>query len=178
MRNNWYVVTGGPSTGKTTLLQILESKGHTVFPELARTVIDEAIAKGLSVEQIRKDEKKFQMEVLKRKQEVEAKHKPDVITFFDRGMHDTLAYMRSYGWEIEKKLEKEVYKSKYRKVFLLDMLPKYEKDYARIEDDKFKRKINQLLYSAYEEAGIEVVSVPAMPIMERADFVLKHIAQP
>jgi predicted ATPase len=109
--NNWYVITGGPSTGKTTILNILKSKGHKVFPEIARIVIDEGIAKGLSVEQIRRDEKKFQMKVLKRKQQIEANHQADKLTFFDRGMHDTLAYMRSYGWKIKKELETEVHKS-------------------------------------------------------------------
>jgi predicted ATPase len=174
-RNNWYVVTGGPSTGKTTLLNILEQKGHKIFAEAARDVIDERLAQGLTLKQIRKDEKKFQMEVLKRKQETESKHSSDILTFFDRGMHDTLAYMRFYGWEVEKALEKEIHKSKYRKVFLLDPLPKYEQDYARTEGEEFKNKINELLRQDYEKAGMEVIHVPFDKPEERAQFVLDHI---
>jgi predicted ATPase len=175
VRNNWYVVTGGPSTGKTTLLKILESKGHMIFPELARAVIDEGMAKGLSIEQIREDEKKFQLEVLKRKQLVEANHKPAILTFFDRGMHDTIAYMRSYGWKIEKEVLEEINKADYRKVFLLDALPKYEKDYARTEGGEFTNKINQLLQEAYEKAGIEVVRVKYDKPEKRAAFILDRI---
>jgi predicted ATPase len=175
MRNNWYVITGGPSSGKTTLLTALESKGYRIFPEMARVVIDEGISRGLSIEQIRKDEKKFQLDVLKRKQEIEARHKPDVLTFFDRGMHDTLAYMRSYNWKIEKALEKEINKSTYRKVFLLDPLPTYEKDYARTEDKEFKSGINHLLCEAYEKAGLDVIHVPFYSPENRVEFVLKRI---
>jgi predicted ATPase len=175
MRNNWYVITGGPSSGKTTLLKILESKGHKIFPELARVVIDEGIANGLRIEQIRKDEKKFQMKVLKRKQEIEAKHKPEVLTFFDRGMHDTLAYMRSYGWEVEKGLEEEVHRSIYRKIFLLGPLPMYQKDYARTEGEEIISKINQLLHEVYEKAGMDVIHVPFSTPEKRADFILDRI---
>jgi predicted ATPase len=173
--NNWYVITGGPSTGKTTLLSILKSKGHKVFPEIARVVIDEGIAKGLSVEQIRKDEKKFQMKVLKRKQQIEANHQVDKLTFFDRGMHDTLAYMRSYGWEIRKELETEIHMSVYRKIFLLDPLPIYQKDYARTEGEEFITKINQLLHEAYEKAELDVIHVPFDSPEKRAAFVLDRI---
>jgi predicted ATPase len=176
MRNNWYVITGGPSTGKSTLLNVLESKGHKIFPEMARVVIDEGIASSLSVEQIRKDEKKFQADVLKRKQELEEKHDDNLLTFFDRGMQDTLAYMQFYGWEIEKELEKEINKFKYRKVFLLDPLPQFEKDYARTENENFKSKINDLLKNAYENAGMEVIHVPFDEPEKRAAFVLDHLA--
>jgi predicted ATPase len=173
--NNWYVVTGGPSTGKTTLLDILKSKGHKVFPEMARVVIDEGVARGLSVEQIRKDERKFQADVLKRKQELEEKHDNNLLTFFDRGMHDTLAYMRCFGLEVKKELENEINKYKYRKVFLLDTLPEFEQDYARIEDKNFRNKINKLLNEVYENSGIEVVHVPFDKPKKRADFVLEHV---
>lgn len=173
--NNWYVVTGGPSVGKTALLNELEKREYKTFPEIARMVIDEGIIKGLTVEQIRRDEKSFQMEVLKRKKDLENQHDKNLLTFFDRGMQDTIAYMRSYGWKLEKKLGEEINKSKYRKIFLLDPLPEFVKDYARTEDEKFINNINKLLEFAYKNSGHEVVKVPAMPIKERADFVLKHV---
>lgn len=34
--NYFYVITGGPGVGKTTLLNELKNRGFTVFPEIAR----------------------------------------------------------------------------------------------------------------------------------------------
>jgi len=38
---NYYVITGGPGVGKTTLLNALEIKGMRVIPEDARQIIKE-----------------------------------------------------------------------------------------------------------------------------------------
>jgi predicted ATPase len=38
---NLYVVTGGPGTGKTTVLRELERKGFPCVPEVARQLIQE-----------------------------------------------------------------------------------------------------------------------------------------
>lgn len=40
-----YILTGGPSTGKTTLLCELEKLGYAVVPESARSIIAEEINK-------------------------------------------------------------------------------------------------------------------------------------
>lgn len=175
-QNQWYVITGGPSSGKTTILEVLAKQGYTIFPEAARVVIDEGIAKGLSIERIRGDEKQFQLDVLKHKLAVESQHDPNVLTFFDRGMHDTLAYMQAHAMEIEAVVETAMRSSRYKKVFLLEPLDHFEQDYARTEDETFRKKITSLLQEAYKDAGMGVIRVPAMSVDKRADFVLKHIS--
>jgi predicted ATPase len=37
----WYVITGGPSTGKTTTVTALTQRGYHVVEEAARLVIEE-----------------------------------------------------------------------------------------------------------------------------------------
>jgi predicted ATPase len=37
---NWYVITGAPSSGKTTLLKELEELGYRVIHEVARAFIE------------------------------------------------------------------------------------------------------------------------------------------
>ena len=127
--NNWFVITGGPSSGKTTLIELLGKRGHATIPEVARTVIDEGLAKGRLVEEIRKDEKQFQDEVLRRKIAIEAAHNRNALTFFDRGMHDTIAYLRLYGWELDQHVQQAVEQANYRQVFLLEPLPDFQRDY-------------------------------------------------
>ncbi|MDB5165046.1 MAG: hypothetical protein JWL89_672 [Candidatus Saccharibacteria bacterium] len=176
-QNNWYVVTGGPSTGKSALLTELEKLGHPVFPEAARTLIDRSLAEGISVQELRADEKAFQEKVAEMKRDTEAKIPAEQLTFFDRGMHDTLAYMRHYGYTIEDWVHQLMETSRYRKIFLLEPLPKYQQDYARTEDQSFIDNIQQLLRDSYREFGMEPITVPAASLDERVTFVLNHLKQ-
>lgn len=175
MSNNWYVITGGPSTGKTTLLAELEKRGYETIPEAARTVIDEALEKGISVEELRSDEKRFQDDVAKRKEKTETALDPSIVTFFDRGMQDTVAYMNHYGFQLEDWALALMDNARYQKVFLLEPLPNYEKDYARTEDNAFVKNIQALLHDAYAEYDMVPIQVPAVGVKERVKFILDNV---
>ena len=112
MANNWYVITGGPSTGKTTLIKELSKRGYCTAPEAARTLIDAALADGVAVEERRIDERRFQYDVARLKQEVENTQSTNDITFFDRGMQDTVAYLRYYGFDSEDWIDNLMHKSR------------------------------------------------------------------
>src|SRR4051812_6924488 len=64
---NWYVITGGPSSGKSKLLDALAFHGFQVIPEAARILIDEKLSLGQSLKDIRGNEEAFQLEILKMK---------------------------------------------------------------------------------------------------------------
>lgn len=173
--NNWYVITGGPSVGKSTTIAELARRGYLTIPEAARTIIDEAAAKGISADELRSDEDKFQRDIALLKQEIEEQANPAVPTFFDRGMHDTLAYMRHYGFTAEDWIMELLQKSFYKKVFVLAPLDTFERDYARTEPDDFGKQIHQPLIDAYTEYGMQPVIVKAAPLEERIDFILQEI---
>ncbi|MDB5167603.1 MAG: ATP-binding protein [Candidatus Saccharibacteria bacterium] len=173
--NNWYVITGGPSVGKTSLLSELAKLGYDVVPEAARTVIDEGLEHGMSLSTIRADEKKFQEEVAVRKQHIEAARDPKRLTFFDRGMQDTVAYMQYYDFVINPEIEKMMKTSSYKKVFLLEPLAAYKADYARTEDKTFMKEVHDLLLEAYTNAGMNPILVPDIGIKERLKIILNEI---
>lgn len=174
-QRNWYVVTGGPSCGKTTLLEELEGQGYSTIPEAAPLIIDEELEKGFAVEEIREDEQKFQDKVTRRKIEIEDNIDPDVLTFFDRGMHDTEAYFKANRFTLEQWTINAVQKASYRRSFILEALPKYKQDYARTENADIGTRINTLLYAAYTNAHIPIVKVPVLDPAGRADFVLQRL---
>ena len=60
IQTNWWVITGGPSTGKTALLEELAKRGYQTKPEAARVYIDDEISHGMTIDQIRINESKFQ----------------------------------------------------------------------------------------------------------------------
>jgi len=170
-----FVITGGPSTGKTTLLAELSKRGYKTLPEAARHIIESNLAKGLSLQEIRADEKKFQEDVALLKAEVESTLQKDTPIFLDRGMHDTIAYLQHYGFAIEDWVQNLVKKSSYDKVFLLEPLGEYIQDNARTEGEEFVVTMHNLLNVVYTKYGMRPISVPAMPVIDRANFILRNL---
>ena len=118
--SNWYVLTGGPSTGKTTLIDEFKKRSYTVVPEAARLYIEKHLAKGETIEQIRGDEVAFQRALFAMKVAAHEDLPTDVSVFFDRGMHDSEAYLRVQGILHDPELKKILDRITYKKVFLLD----------------------------------------------------------
>ena len=175
----WYVVTGVPSSGKTTLLDRLSSL-YCAFPEAARVIIDKGNAKGIPTKEIRKDELHFLRRVMNLKRYFERIAPRDVPVFFDRGLHDNIAYYRLHGFDTAE-LDRYLMPNVYRAVFLLEPLP-YEQYYARTESPEQVARLHELFREAYEEYGYAVIDVPAfsgypedVSVRKRAEFVLDRI---
>lgn len=64
IQTKWVVITGGPSSGKTTTVNHLKSLGFHSSPESARTLIDMGIGSGLTTQEVRRDEERFNESVL------------------------------------------------------------------------------------------------------------------
>ncbi len=173
-KNNWYVITGAPHAGKTTLVEELKKMGHRVVWEAARVYIDEEIEKGEKLEEIRKDELAFQKKILEIKIKNEERESQTEIIFWDRGIPDSLAYFEMLGVTDDEFLQSASKKSKYAKVFLLSPLP-YKKDYARVENEEQQKLIHTLLKKAYKDCGQEVIEIGDVGLEERLGIILKNL---
>ena len=171
---NWYVITGGPSSGKTTTVNILKTRGYQTTIEHARHFLDTQRVTGRSVAEIRGNQAAFQRGVLEMQIEQEAILDPDALVFLDRALPDALAYYRFLDLPPDPRLLETLPSASYRKIFLLDLLP-LVKDYARTEDGAAQHKIHELLWDAYTELGHSVESVPVLRPDERVDHVLAHL---
>ena len=173
MNTKWYVITGAPNSGKTTVINSLAKLGYQTVPEIARILIDEEMKKGKTLEDIRKNDMEFQRKVLKVKIEIEKKLSKSKIVFLDRGIPDNIAYLQAYDLNYEDVLE--FCKEKiYRKIFLLERFP-FKKDYARIENDETAEKLQFLLRKVYSDLGYEVIGVPTVSVEERLKIILSNI---
>ena len=174
-QNNWYVITGAPCSGKTTLIELLEKRGYKVVYETARIYIDNELAKGKTIEEIRQNELEFQKKVLRMKINTEKKLSPEEIIFFDRGLPDTEAYFKLHNFKIDDFVNKAIKKSMYKKIFLLELI-KHKKDYARTENQKQQKLLQLLLEKVYKKLNFPIIKVPKMiHKKERLKFILNNL---
>jgi len=171
---NWYVITGGPSSGKTTTVNLLKERGYITTIEHARHFLDMQRLKGRTIEEVRENQHEFQLGVLDMQIKHENEIAPHVQVFLDRAIPDALAYYRFLNLPPDEKLTEALLTVSYKKVFILDCLPLVN-DYARNENSEAQKKIHSLITEVYESLPFPIIHVPVLPVEERVDFILKNI---
>jgi predicted ATPase len=174
IETNWYVITGGPSSGKTTTVNILRERGYITTMEHARHFLDTQRLKGRTIEDVRANQLEFQHGVLKMQVNQENEMAPHVQVFLDRAVPDALAYYRYLKLPVDDLLKNALKSVSYKKVFIMDPLPLVN-DYARLENVDAQKKIHELITEVYEALPFPVVHVPVLRADERVDFILKNI---
>ena len=170
----WYVITGGPSSGKTTTVELLKQRGYKTTIEHARHYIDTQRVTGKTTEEIRANQLVFQRGILDMQIEQEKQLAPDEVVFLDRALPDALAYYHFLNLPEDKKIQDAAREASYKKVFILDPLP-LQRDYARTEDSADQKRIHELLTEVYQSLSFPVILVPVLPPEERVDFILKNL---
>lgn len=170
----WYVLTGGPSSGKTTTIELLRARGFKVVPEHAREYIDEQLEAGKTLAEIRSHNEEFQRVIIQRQIEHEESLNPHEQVFLDRAIPDSLAYYRFLGLEPDHFLLDAVRSSHYKKVFVLELLP-LSPDEVRTEDLLEQQRIHDELIQVYRELDCRVEVVPVMEAQERVDYILSRL---
>lgn len=173
-KTNWYVITGGPGSGKTTTLNHLNMLGYHTTIEHARHFIDTQMITGKTVQEIRKNQKEFQEGILDMQILQETSLSPTDLVFLDRALPDALAYYRFLNLPIDEKLKNALKEASYKKIFILGSLPLVN-DYARREDEAAQKKIAELITEVYESLPFPVLHVPVLPPEERVEFILKNL---
>jgi len=171
---DWCVITGGPSSGKSTVIRLLKDMGYKTTEELAQHYIDLQRVNGRSVEEIRSNQRQFQHKVLNLQIDTERRLNPQELVFLDRGLPDELAYYRYFNLQPDEKLIENLENFSYRKIFIMDLLP-LDKDYARTEDLKAQKELHQMIIETYMRRGEPIVMVPVLPPKERVKFILEDL---
>lgn len=174
LKTKWNVITGGPCTGKTTVINLLSERGYKTTIEHARHYIDTQKIQGKTVEEIKENKKQFQLGVLNMQIEQEAGLKLDDVVFLDRALPDAMAYYQFLGLEYDDRLIEQCNMYCYSKIFILDRLPLIN-DYARLEDEQEQIRIHNLIIQVYESFPCPIVHVPVLGPEERIDFILKNL---
>ena len=171
IRTRWIVISGAPCSGKTTVIDELSARGHKTVPETARLLIDEKLATGLTLEEIRADETAFQRELVQRKLELERSLNPNEIYFLDRALPDSITYYRRCGLD-PAPIRALCRSFHYKLVLIFDRLP-LRQDYARSENESAAAWLDRELERDYRDLKLQVERVPVLDIAARVEMVLR-----
>jgi predicted ATPase len=170
---NWYVITGSPCSGKTSVILQLEQLGYKVVHEVARAYINDELRKGKTLDEIKADMSLFEHNIFYRKIEMESSLPDKAIVFLDRAIPDSIAYFRFAGLNPEEP-EKESADIRYRKIFLFDRL-RIKHDKVRNENEEDSTLIDRLIEETYKTLGYEILRVPLLPVNRRTGFILENL---
>jgi predicted ATPase len=171
------IVTGGPGAGKTTLLAELAAMGYAVVEDSARAIIAERLARGASR---RPDALAFAQEILRRDiDKYLNRPRTSNWVFFDRGLIDALGMLHEAS--PLPSIELETMLASYPFHATVFVLPPWETIYATDaeRDQSFAEAVDvhAKVVRWYRSCGYVLNEVPRLPVVRRAEHVLRILAE-
>lgn len=172
-----FVVTGGPGGGKTTLLAALAAAGHVIAPEAGRAIIRDQLAidgpalpwrdRALFAELMLNFD-------LRSHGEAQAGTVP---VFFDRGVPDSVGYLRLCGLPVPDHLDRAAHAFRYARIVFAapPWREIYAEDAERKQDFAEAERTYEAVTAAYRDHGYELVELPRADVEARVAFVLDRV---
>ncbi|WP_460218525.1 AAA family ATPase [Psychroserpens sp. MEBiC05023] len=174
MNTRKIVITGGPGTGKSSIINELISRGYHCFEEVSRQVTLEARKDGIDQLFLTKPLLFSELLLKARTQQFnDALIAQDPLVFLDRGVPDVLAYMDYVKSDYPDSFTEVCKKHRYDQVFVLAPWQDiFVSDSERYENFDQAVEIHHALLNTYQRFGYELIDVPFGSIESRADFIL------
>jgi predicted ATPase len=177
--DRFFVVTGGPGSGKTALIEALRQTGYQCTVEAGRAIIqDQMLIGGRALPW---DDRSLFAELMLswEMRSYRIAQEQTGIVFFDRGVADVLGYLQLIGFAVPVHIEKAVETFRYhRRVFIA---PPWEQIFC--QDGERKQSFDEAIrtydamVAAYSQYGYELLELPRTSVKQRLDFVLQEVAK-
>jgi predicted ATPase len=172
-----FVITGGPGSGKSTLVKALAAHGFGHMPEAGRAIIQDQLAIGgnalpwsdrLAFAELMLN---WEMRSYRAAQELGG---PVV---FDRGVPDVVGYLRLTGLPVPAHIERAASSFRYhRRVLIAPPWPAiFTQDAERKQTIEEAEATYRTMVEVYSGLGYELVALPRVSVPERVRFVCKII---
>ena len=174
--NNRIIFTGGPGSGKTSVIELLCNMGYKSVPEVGRKVIQSQVkSQGNALPWL--DKTAFRDEMVLEEIKNYGNFDDTKITLYDRSIIDSYGYSKLECISIsELLLAKCDELDYYRKVFIFPPWEEiYENDTERKQDFSEAVATYHEMVSAYRKFGYDLIEIPKGSIKERAQFIVSKL---
>ena len=173
----FHVITGGPGSGKSTLIEALGGAGYAHTIEAGRAIIQDQVAIGGAAlpwgDQAAFAELMLSWELRSHRM---ARDQAGPV-FFDRGVPDMVGYYRLLGRPVPPHVEKAAERFRYnRRVFIAPPWPAiFKQDTERKQTPEEAQRTYEAMIAAYSGCGYEPVTLPLVSVDQRVRFVIDRL---
>ena len=177
MSDHLFVITGGPGTGKSSLIDALAARGYRTMPEAGRAIIRDQVAIGGSA--LPWADRALFAELMlgwemRSHREALAIASP---VLMDRGIPDVVGYLTLCGLPVPDHVERAAKVHAYnRRVFLAPYWDAiFTQDAERKQDRAEAEATGRVMAETYRRLGYRIIELPLAGIEQRADFVTARL---
>ena len=172
--DGFFVLTGGPGSGKTTLINALKSRGFSTTDEAGRCVIREELQNGGEalpwVNPADFAERMFEWEL----RSFRLAERMDGPVFFDRGLPDTIGYLKLEGLPVPSSMEEEAWRLRYNRQVVI--APPWKDIYGRDEERRQSWDVAvrtwEIMAETYQAFDYQLLELPRGNVDDRINFML------
>lgn len=172
---NLFVITGGPGSGKTALIEALNNLGYRTCPEVGRQIIrEQQLVSGPALPW---GDPALYAEVMlswQMKSHHLAADSEEGAAFFDRGIPDIIGYLRLLDLPVPGHMTNAARMLTFgKKVFICPPWRDiYRQDKERKQSFETAVRTYQFMAETYAGFGYHLLTVPVGPVRERIGFIL------
>lgn len=170
IETDWVIISGPPSSGKTTLLHLFAEAGEQTVPDQVRAMITREVAGGRDAEEFRFSDD-FQPMAIAAMHNSERTLDPSERRVLEYGSPCNIAFHRTEGRPVPRTLQASSQEFRYRAVFILEPVG-WRRDSERVEDEEYQATVYSHMWEVYRELDYYPIGLPAVPPEHRL-----HIAQ-
>jgi predicted ATPase len=171
-----FVLTGGPGSGKSTLIEALARAGYAGSVEAGRAIIQDQMAiDGPALPW--RDAQAFAELMLcwEMRSYHMAKHQGGLV-FFDRGVPDVVGYLRLLGLRVPAHMDNaaRIFRYNHRVFIAPPWQAIFRGDRERKQSFDEAVRTYEAIVTTYRDYGYALIELPRAAIEERVRFVLEH----
>ncbi|WP_265838705.1 AAA family ATPase [Roseomonas mucosa] len=172
-----HVITGGPGSGKSSLIEALAARGYAHMPEAGRAIIQDQTEIGGDALPWADRERFAELMLgweLRSYRDAATSQGPVI---FDRGIPDVIGYLRLCQLPVPTPTMRAAELRRYaRRVFIAPYWPEiFTNDAERKQSSEEASATFNAMKTTYTMLDYELVELPKISIEERADFVCSLI---
>ncbi|HFF3350061.1 TPA: AAA family ATPase [Legionella pneumophila] len=179
IKPNFFILTGGPGSGKTSVLTALAQKGFLTVPEVGRKIIKEQQL--IAGNAIHTGDRDTFLELMLRYslEDYQQMQQERTAVFFDRGIPDLYSYAKAFCHKENSQVNHAV--EQYRYCQIVFLFPPWEEIYTndreRQQDFREAMQTYMALKEGYQHCGYTLIEVPFLPVEGRVNSILKILTQ-